>query len=306
MVRCGFVRLRWHALTRESKRAFVKAITWQIISFFLGVSLIYLFTHSLETSVELLIINAMGEILLYYVHERLWKRTRWPYSSADIFSHVFTNTQAEAATPQTDDDESGGIQSPCSDDFDNGAFEDLDPEIVTQEDDPASYLPWASPYRPFSTHVPPPGVAATSLRWHPRRGRLRSSLVSWHRPTSPAHWLSPSSPLTKAGASLEPRGLQQQTVTGGQGSVMQAESVAQAAGTEHCSDAMEKQLPPPSPHAGSPVASLSPPPPPLRTQTQTQTKITQTQTTTTLSTTEYHLHETKENTRDQSPVGAST
>ncbi len=54
------------------KKSFKKAITWTIIDNIATISVVYIFTRQIGLSFGIAIISNTIEILLYYLHERLW------------------------------------------------------------------------------------------------------------------------------------------------------------------------------------------------------------------------------------------
>jgi uncharacterized membrane protein len=58
-------------------RSFVKAVSWRFVgsldTFFLSL----IFTHSARYAVSIASAEAVTKILLFYVHERIWRRVAW-------------------------------------------------------------------------------------------------------------------------------------------------------------------------------------------------------------------------------------
>lgn len=62
----------------ESKlRSLFKGLTWRITASIAIVVLVYLFTGSIELSMEIGIFDVIVKLTLYYFHERIWNVVTW-------------------------------------------------------------------------------------------------------------------------------------------------------------------------------------------------------------------------------------
>ncbi|GAA6174632.1 DUF2061 domain-containing protein [Sulfitobacter pacificus] len=59
------------------KRTIVKALTWQVIGFFMMVAIGYVTTGSLNAAGGMAFIACVTGILTYVLHERIWQRISW-------------------------------------------------------------------------------------------------------------------------------------------------------------------------------------------------------------------------------------
>lgn len=59
------------------RRSLAKACTWRVMSVTITTTLVYLFTGSLQLSVEIGAIDSTIKIFTYYYHERRWHRVQW-------------------------------------------------------------------------------------------------------------------------------------------------------------------------------------------------------------------------------------
>jgi len=61
----------------RKRRSLLKAVTWRIIAIIVLLYLSYSFTGDWETTGLITISFNAIQILLYYVHERLWAKIKW-------------------------------------------------------------------------------------------------------------------------------------------------------------------------------------------------------------------------------------
>lgn len=55
----------------------MKGFTWESFSFFLTLIITYVYTGSMQTSIELTSICFAFKIVFFYVHERIWHQVSW-------------------------------------------------------------------------------------------------------------------------------------------------------------------------------------------------------------------------------------
>lgn len=58
-------------------RSFTKAITWRLISIFLGISISILFVEDISLVLKMNTIFVIVGTSVQYVHERLWNKIKW-------------------------------------------------------------------------------------------------------------------------------------------------------------------------------------------------------------------------------------
>ncbi len=59
------------------ERSFIKGVTWEGISFVLTTIFVYLVYGDIIGAVKFSLVLTLIKIVLYFVHERLWKMVRW-------------------------------------------------------------------------------------------------------------------------------------------------------------------------------------------------------------------------------------
>lgn len=59
------------------KRSIAKALTYRVFIVALDFIAIYLFTHKVDVALGFMIVSNLYTTVGYFVHERLWARTRW-------------------------------------------------------------------------------------------------------------------------------------------------------------------------------------------------------------------------------------
>ena len=64
-------------ITSTPRRSFIKAATWEIISFIITLVAVYLVYGNLEMSIKFTVVLTIIKILFLYFHERMWKKTLW-------------------------------------------------------------------------------------------------------------------------------------------------------------------------------------------------------------------------------------
>lgn len=59
------------------KRSWTKAITWRATSTGLTTLFVYLMTHEVQFAVGVLVFDVFVMTGVYFLHERIWKTTKW-------------------------------------------------------------------------------------------------------------------------------------------------------------------------------------------------------------------------------------
>ena len=59
------------------ERSFIKGVTWEGISFVLTTIFVYLVYGDIIGAVKFSLVLTLIKIVLYFVHERLWKMVMW-------------------------------------------------------------------------------------------------------------------------------------------------------------------------------------------------------------------------------------
>ena len=59
------------------KRAFTKSVTYRLFGTGLATLAAWFLSHDLRVSLGVCTIDAVGKIVLYYIHERIWNRIPW-------------------------------------------------------------------------------------------------------------------------------------------------------------------------------------------------------------------------------------
>lgn len=62
---------------RTTKRSLVKAITYRAVIIVLDFSVIYLLTRKVDIALGFMIISNIYTTAAYFIHERVWNRTKW-------------------------------------------------------------------------------------------------------------------------------------------------------------------------------------------------------------------------------------
>jgi uncharacterized membrane protein len=68
------------------KRSLVKAISWRITGSIDTFILSWIFTGSPKIAVSIASVEVFTKIFLFYLHERLWARTRWGLKNNQDYS----------------------------------------------------------------------------------------------------------------------------------------------------------------------------------------------------------------------------
>lgn len=59
----------------QHKRSLIKTITWRLIAFTTTWIIVYLYNREVKVSLAIAITTNGLNMLLYYLHERIWNRT---------------------------------------------------------------------------------------------------------------------------------------------------------------------------------------------------------------------------------------
>ncbi len=63
--------------TETRKRSVVKALTYRVIIVCLDFFAIYIFTHKVDVALGFMIVSNVYTTIGYFLHERIWARTKW-------------------------------------------------------------------------------------------------------------------------------------------------------------------------------------------------------------------------------------
>jgi len=58
-------------------RSIVKSVTFRVLVISSDLTLIYLLTHKIETTVAIVVVSNIASTIWYYLHERVWNRIGW-------------------------------------------------------------------------------------------------------------------------------------------------------------------------------------------------------------------------------------
>ena len=65
------------SLFNRVKRSVAKSITFRILVVLSDFIVIYLLTHKIEVALGIIFFTNALATLIYFIHERVWKRIRW-------------------------------------------------------------------------------------------------------------------------------------------------------------------------------------------------------------------------------------
>jgi len=66
------------------KRSWFKAISWRVVAFFILGGVSWMFTRNWTQTTWIAIVYACIQLVLYYVHERVWERLNWGRKKAAL------------------------------------------------------------------------------------------------------------------------------------------------------------------------------------------------------------------------------
>lgn len=64
-------------MASTKQRSFIKSLTWRALAIISGFGITYAVLRDMAVATELTIIVNLVNFILYYVHERLWLKTKW-------------------------------------------------------------------------------------------------------------------------------------------------------------------------------------------------------------------------------------
>lgn len=75
-------------ITSTPKRSFLKAFTWETMSFIITLVAVYLVYGDINTSIKFTLVLTVVKVLVLYIHERIWKKILWGKVYAKIDSSI--------------------------------------------------------------------------------------------------------------------------------------------------------------------------------------------------------------------------
>ena len=75
-------------MVESRKRSLAKAITWRIIVITVLTAVTWLFTSDAQVTVSIVIVANTINVIVYYIHERLWERVKWGRKPASRKKYV--------------------------------------------------------------------------------------------------------------------------------------------------------------------------------------------------------------------------
>jgi adenylylsulfate kinase len=64
-------------MASTAARSFLKGICWETISFVITVMAVYWVYGNLSLSIQFAFVLTLIKVLLFFIHERMWKKIRW-------------------------------------------------------------------------------------------------------------------------------------------------------------------------------------------------------------------------------------
>ena len=64
-------------MASTKQRSFVKGVSWEIISFIITTAAIFIIYGNLPLSLKFSFILSVIKIILFFFHERSWKKIKW-------------------------------------------------------------------------------------------------------------------------------------------------------------------------------------------------------------------------------------
>lgn len=64
-------------MVSTKQRSFVKSLTWRVLAIISGFGITYAILRDIAVATNLTIIINIVNFVLYYVHERMWLKTKW-------------------------------------------------------------------------------------------------------------------------------------------------------------------------------------------------------------------------------------
>ena len=70
-------------MSESNTRSFAKGVSWRFIASATTVSLAYIFTKDIQTTLEIGCFELVLKLLFYYLHERTWLKINWGKAHKD-------------------------------------------------------------------------------------------------------------------------------------------------------------------------------------------------------------------------------
>lgn len=67
----------------KARRSFAKAVSWRILGTITVIVVTYLFTYDVQLALNIGVIDVLANIVLYFIHERIWNLIDWGQESID-------------------------------------------------------------------------------------------------------------------------------------------------------------------------------------------------------------------------------
>lgn len=64
-------------ITSTPKRSFIKAFTWETMSFIITLVAVYILYKDINISLKFTLALTIVKIIFLYAHERIWKKIMW-------------------------------------------------------------------------------------------------------------------------------------------------------------------------------------------------------------------------------------
>ena len=75
-------------ITSTPQRSFLKAFTWEFISFAMTLVAVYLLYGDISISLKFTLTLTVVKVLFLYAHERIWKKIMWGKVYAECDSRI--------------------------------------------------------------------------------------------------------------------------------------------------------------------------------------------------------------------------
>lgn len=82
------VKKKGKYITSTPKRSFIKAFTWETMSFIITLVAVYLLYGDINLSIKFTLVLTAVKIIFLYAHERIWKKIMWGKVYAKFDSSV--------------------------------------------------------------------------------------------------------------------------------------------------------------------------------------------------------------------------
>lgn len=64
-------------MEESRKRTIIKGITWRLVSSLQSFFVMLFFTENVSDTLKMIIIFNLSGFVLFYLHERIWNRSKW-------------------------------------------------------------------------------------------------------------------------------------------------------------------------------------------------------------------------------------